>query len=207
MKKLLSLFVVLTISFGLCSCAKQAKPEDTVKNFFEAVKASDSEKMNTYVSQNSGSSLSSSASTSSGEEKVEKELSNYFKDNMKKIAYNIKSSEINGNSAIVTVDCKYIDGSSIIKDTVTSYLAKIIAQAITGANVNSSTAENEFEETLSDKIKNTKETFINKTIKINCVKTNNKWYISKIDDDLQNVLLSNFMSIKNDLSKLSEGIK
>ena len=45
MKKILALLLVFSLVFGMAACSSGPKPEDTVKKFFEAMKAFDFETM------------------------------------------------------------------------------------------------------------------------------------------------------------------
>lgn len=49
MRKALSLLLVLAMAANLMACQSEAKAEDAVKGYFEAAKASDMAKANTFV--------------------------------------------------------------------------------------------------------------------------------------------------------------
>ena len=200
-KYLCCLFSVL-LMIGLVACQSAPKPEDTVKGYFEAGKNFDTAKMSSFVNPKNVSSGSSSSGTSSdsGEAELEKYCMDYLKGNAKKITYRIKGSDVKDSTATITVDCKYVDGSPILRDAVSDYMVKAFGEAFSGTQ-SSSNSSKEIAQIMTDKMKTTKETFTTKTIKINCVKIDKKWYIDKINDDLSDVFLSGFVSAGKEISK------
>lgn len=202
MKKILCAVIASLLAFSLMACQNSAKPEDTISGYFEASKASDTVKANSFVNpKNIESSSGTSSSSDSEEAALESNLLDYMKSNNKKVEYSIKGADIKENTAVVTVDCKFVDASSILKDAIADYIPKALANAFSGAKTSDSDTSKEIAELMKDKIKTTKETFISKTIKVNCIKATDKWYIDKENDDLKNVFSSNFISAGNDISK------
>ncbi len=202
MKKIVYSLMAIVLIVSFTACKSEAKPEDTVTGYFEALKASDTSKANSFVNPKN---IESSSTTSSGSDSekaaLENNLLDYFKGNNKKVVYSIKSTDVKENSAVVTVDCKFVDASPILKGAIADYIPKALADAFSGTQKSDSDSAKEIAELMKDKIKSTKETFLSKTIKINCIKTADKWYIDKEDDDLKNVFSSNFVSASNDISK------
>lgn len=201
MKKIVYSLMVIALIFSFTACKSQAKPEDTVTGYFEALKASDTSKANSFVNPKNIESSSATSSSSDSEKTLENNLLDYFKGNNKKVVYSIKSTDVKENSAVVTVDCKFVDASSILKGAIADYIPKALADAFSGTKKSDSDSAKEIAELMKDKIKTTKETFTSKTIKVTCVKSADQWYIDKEDDDLKNVFSSNFVSAGNDISK------
>lgn len=187
---------------SLTACQSTASPGSTVNGYFEAAKSTDSAKANTFVNpKNVSSEDSSSASLSGDQEETDilNSITDYISSNNKKVTYNIKNEDIKGNSATVTVDCKFVDASAILKDAMADYVAQAFAKAFTSSQSTDDSAK-EITKLINDKVKTAKEAFIEKTIKVNCVKINEKWYIDKEDDDLKNVFDSNLLSAGKDIS-------
>lgn len=209
MKKTICCILSFMFAIGLAACQSTPNPEDTVKGYFEAAKVSDAEKMNSFVNpKNVSSEDSSSTSSEDSEDKEEMDLVNdlldYIKGNNKKVTYNIKSTEVKENNAAVTVNCKFVDASAILKDSIADYIPQAFAKAFTGQQ-DAKESSKEIAELMKNKIQTTKETFAEKAVKVNCVKVEGKWYIDKVDDDLQNVFSSNLVSAGKDLSKSFSG--
>lgn len=203
MKKIFYCLLVITLVVSFSACQSASKPEDTIKGYFEAAKISDTEKANTFINpKNVSLEDSSSTSSSGGQEEIDlvNNLLDYLKDNNKKVTYNITNTEIKDNSATVSVNCKFVDASAILKDAIADYIPKAFAKAFTESQSPDDSAK-EITELMKNKIQTAKETFAEKAIKINCVKTDNKWYINKVDDDLQNVFTSNLLSAGNEIFK------
>jgi hypothetical protein len=201
MKKAACAILSIALVFSLSACQSKAKPEDTVKGYFEAEKASDTTKASTFVNpKNASSEASSPAASDSEEADLEKDLIDYLKGNNKKVEYTIKSTDEKDSSATVTVDCKFVDAAPMFKDSITDYISKAFAKAFTDS-ASSDDSEKEITKLMKSRIKTTKETFASKTIKVNCVKIDEKWYIDKVNDDLQNVFSSNLVNAGNEISK------
>lgn len=202
MKKFLCALMATILTMSFVACQDASKPEDTIKGYFEAGKSLDTAKMNSFVNSKNVSSESSKSSTSSDSEEADltKYCMDYLKGNAQKVTYNIKSSDTKDTAATVTVDCKYVDGSAILRDSISDYAVKAIGEAFSGTQ-NSSNSSKEIAKIMTDKMKTAKEIYTTKTIKISCVKISNKWYIDKVNDDLADVFLSNFVSTGNEISK------
>ncbi len=202
MKKVSFCLLTIAIAISLAACQNSPQPEDAVKGYFEAAKASDTAKANTFVNPKNVSSEDSSSVSSGDQEEIDlaNNLLDYLKSNNKKVTYNITNIDTKDNTATVTADCKFVDGSSILKDAIADYIPKAFAEAFSGGQDPKKTAK-EIAELMKDKIKTTKETFTTKTIKINCIRTDGKWYIDKEDDELKNVFASNLISAGHDISK------
>ncbi|MCH3972311.1 MAG: DUF5067 domain-containing protein [Oscillospiraceae bacterium] len=202
MKKTAAVILALLMCLPISACQSAAKPENTVTGFFEAGKSCDTAKMRSFINpKNASSSSSSSASSDKNGADFQKYCTDYLKGNAKKITYNIKDSSIKDSSATVTVDCKYVDASAILKSAVSEYMVKAFGEAFSGTQASSDSSSKEISQLITDKIKTTKETFVSKTVKINCVKVSDKWYIDKLSDDLADVFLSGFVSAGNEISK------
>ena len=202
MRKIICFIFSVILIISLTACQSAAKPEDTVDGYFEAAKVSDTAKAKTFINPQNVSSEKSSSGTSSGDQEetdILKSITDYINSNNKKVTYSIKDEDIKGNSAIVTVDCKFVDASAILKDVMADYIAQAFAKAFTSSQSADDSAK-EITKLINDKAKTAKETFTEKTIKVNCVKINEKWYIDKEDDDLKNVFDSNLVSAGKDIS-------
>lgn len=202
MKKVLCLMLSIIFSINFVACKSAPKPDDTVNGYFEAGKSLDTSKMNSFVNPKNVKSESSSSETSSNskEADLQKYCMDYLKKNAKKLTYSIKNVDTKDDTAVVTVECKYVDGSPILREAISEYAAKAIKEAFSGS-ANSEDPEKEISQILTDKMKTTTETYTDKTIKINCIKTNDKWYIDKVNNDLEDVFVSGFISAMSEISK------
>lgn len=201
MKKLFCYLVSIMVIVSLTACQSAASPKDTVSGYFEASKASDTTKANTFVNPKNVSSEASSGTSSGDKEEtnISNSLIDYIKSNNKKVTYNVESEDVKENSATVTVDCKFVDASAILKDTMSDFISQALSKAFTSSGSSEDSAK-EIAKLMNDKVKTAKEKFTQKTIQVHCVKINNKWYINEEDDDLKNVFDSNLISAGKDLS-------
>jgi hypothetical protein len=203
MKKFLCCILVAIFVTTFSACQSSSTPENTIKGYFEAAKVSDTAKANTFINPKNVSSKGSSSTSSGSQEEIDlaNNLLDYLKGNNKKVTYNITNSEIKDSNATISVDCKFVDGSSILKDSIADYIPKALAEAFSDTDKSSDKSVKEIAELMKNKIKTTKETLTEKTIKVNCVKVNDRWYIDKEDNDLKNVFASNLVSAGDEISK------
>ncbi|MCX7614927.1 MAG: DUF4878 domain-containing protein [Clostridiales bacterium] len=200
MKKTIYAFMIVLITIGLFGCSASSKPEDTVKNFFEATKVFDFEKMKTYVNSDIGNLGLYSKDTE--DNKVGEYFLDYLKENASKITYEIKKSEITDKTAKVTVDCKYNDSLPLMKEVVGEYLKQAISTAFSGMELTEEKSNEMIKNILNEKKANSKVTTIQKTIEINCTKKDGNWKIDSISGDLGNVITSNFLTAANEISSV-----
>ena len=127
-----------------------------------------------------------------------KDFMDYFRKNASKMTYEIKDTKVDGDSAVVTVDCKYIDGSEALVNAFSEVFNEALERAFNGSEM----SESEIQDTLIENLNNyepEEDTFSTSTVKIDCIKKDNKWYISDFGEDFFNVMFSNYLSIMEDM--------
>lgn len=202
MRKLISFLI---ITFALCmfsGCGMFQKPETTVSEYIKAATAFDLEKMNSKIApSNATDKKDISDIIENDEDEYQKYIIDYFKSNAAKITYKIKNTKIDNDSAVVTVDFKYIDGSPLIKASIAEAFSKIMPLAFSGVEVSDDESSQFFITAMETQRKTIKEKYTSKTIDIKCVKIDKQWYIEKSSDELMDVLTSNFISAGKDIDK------
>lgn len=197
----LLLIAVLTVSLSACSTLR---PEDTVNGYLTAAKQFDSVKMATYVNPNSTSTSpvldDASAAPSSSSDKIEQFFMDYLKVNAAKMTYKIQSTEIDKDTAKVSVDCKYVDSTPLLTSVISEYFKQALSLAFSGSEMTDEQTTAIMESIITEQLKSITDTYIEKTIVINCVKIDGKWLIDSPSDDLQNVIMSNFLSASKDIA-------
>lgn len=197
MRKLISILVMVTMVLTVSGCFSSDKPESTVKEFIGAAKVFDVEKMESLINPSNSSEKEDIAELTKeedGNEQYQKYFMEYLKENAGKIKYEVKDTEIDSNSAVVTVDFKYIDGAPILKATLTEYITKAFPLAFSGVEITDEDASQMFLTAMQEQRKTIEESYVEKTISIKCIKVDSKWYIDEVSDELLDVLMSNFIS-------------
>lgn len=197
-KNLLIVFSILTLSL-LLGCERNS-PRNVVKAFSNSIKTFDFEKMDTYIySENKSEKLPSFE----GLDGLEKSFIDYFKENASKISYSIQSVEENNDKAEVIVKYKFLDGGRVIRNSVIEGIKQITPQKILNPNISDDEIEKIFSDIVNIKINEySEENILEKEITIPCIKINNKWYINGMSEELENVLLSNFVYVIRDIDKV-----
>jgi hypothetical protein len=205
MKKVLCMILTLMFTLSAAGCAagansSEAKPEEAVKGYFEAAKLMDTAAMNKFVNPKNAVDTTSSASN-----EYEKMFMDYLKGNTKKVTYSFEGSEVTGETATVTVNCKYVDGTMLFSETLAEFYTKALDDALNGKELTDEETGKEIIKIMKEKQKTVEETFAEKTIKVKCVKIDNKWYIDEPGKDIENVFTSNLLTVGEEMDKPIDG--
>lgn len=195
-KKLFSIILAGILIISLVGCSSP-KPEDTVDTFLTNAQSLDLEKMSESMNPDSEDSLDKIGNDES--DKTTDCLMDYFRENSSKMTYEIKNSEVDGDTAVVTVNFKYIDGTGALKDALSKLFEEAFYQAFSEDEMSDEEMEDLLVKAINDYDPEDGDTFDTKTVEINCIKKDNKWYIDEISDDLLDVIFCNCPSYLDSL--------
>jgi len=112
------------------------KPDAIVSSFFDAAKAFDFEKMESYVNPDNVGILNNLADKYTNTNNViDKYFSVSLPEAAAKLTYEIKATTITDDTASVTVSCKYIDGSKFILDVIQEYIDIALETTLAGSEI------------------------------------------------------------------------
>lgn len=207
MKKLISICLLMLMLLSLVGCGA-AKPEATVEKFFSASQKLDTETMASTIVPSNKKDIEDIKNMMSKEQYPAEQIAmyenllGYVKGNAAKITYKVTGSEINGDKAIVTVDCKYVDVGPVIKATMGILMAKFTSMALSGTQITEEQTNQMLVDTFKQQVNLVSETYKETTVKVSCVKQNNTWYISEANEEMKDVILSGFISASKDMGQL-----
>ena len=201
MKKSLIILVLSIILLSLAGCGTVG-PEDTVDKYFTATQKLDLISMAENIAPSNNEDRDKTTTLFEGEEQEEfqKYALDYLKTNARKMTYTITGSEVDGDKAVVTVDCKYVDSGRILKATIGEMFAKLFGQAFSGVEMTDEETEQMFLNVMEEQIKTFDETFAEVTLNIDLVKMKDTWYITEASDELLDVVASGFISAGKEIS-------
>jgi hypothetical protein len=180
------------------AASDKSKITSTVNNYFKAAKKLDLKKMSKYATVDENYDLNEFAPL--------KDLFKYMKDRNKSMTCTIKKVKVSQNEAKVTVKCKYIDATNTYKQNLWNVVVYALDNGIEDYTAEEFLAL--YNQTLKDYLKGNakayKKTFKTKTFELNMIKVNGKWMIDSNNEDLANVLTSNFIKTFNDLETSEE---
>ncbi len=101
MRKILAVLSIAGLVFMACGGGGASSPEDAVKGMFDAMKSGDIDAMAQYLPEDERSEI-----TEMSDE--EKEMVEGMLALMSTVEYNIKSTEIDGDIAVVTIDFTFM---------------------------------------------------------------------------------------------------
>lgn len=202
MRKYVSILVIFAILFTV-GCSAAPKPESTVSAFIEAGKKFDLIQMRAMINPSNLGSMEkiSDLNKEDSENIYQKHFINYFKENAAKITYTVKDSKIENDKAIVTVNLKYVNGGPLLIATLGDVLGRLMTLALSGTRVSDEETGQLFIDTLEAQKKNNLESFTEKTLDIQLIRLDKKWYIDKPNEEFIDIFLSNFISVMNDLNR------
>jgi hypothetical protein len=177
-----------------------------VSGFFDASKKADYKTVLTYIepTQISDRFKIESITGDNSENLVQEFYLTYIKSRASKMTYEITNSEINGDNASVTVKAKYIDGGIILKAAMGEVITKAMSLAFSGQEPTDDEMNKLFLDTINEKANSISDTYKEVTLKIDCVKSDGKWYILEVSDDLVDVVSLGFLSAAGDISDVFE---
>ena len=188
MKRVLALLLAAALIFGLAACKSGPKPEDTVKKFFDAMKAYDFEAMQACVDGEFDP-----KEMISSEEDDPTGLFEYLKGNAANITDKTGTVEINDKTAKVPLTVEYTDATDVISQTFADYFTALFSMLF------SNSSEEEVEKALTDALQKAiaeKETGIaTKEMTLDMVLAGEEWKLAEMPkDEIADILTSNMIS-------------
>ena len=196
MKRVLALLLAAVLVFGLAACSSGPKPEDTVKKFFDAMKAYDFETMQACVDGEFDP-----EEMISTEEDDPAGLFDYLKGNAANITYKTGAVEISDKTAKVPVTVEYTDATDVISQTFADYFSALFGMLFSNAS------EEEVDQMLTDSLQKAiaeNETgTATKELILDMVLTGEEWKLKEMpEEEIADVITSNMISALNNLENL-----
>lgn len=187
-----SLFVIVII---LSACTP--KPESSVESLFSAIKEFNIERIQDLINPDTKTDRNNQTLENYTDEDDEylKHLLEYFKEKSSKIEYQVKDSKIDGSNATVDVHVKYVDGGALISNVFSEFFKEAITMAFTDGDMSEERSEEVFFSILNSEIDKSEDRFVEKDIKVDLIKKENKWYLTELSDEILDVMLTNFNSV------------
>lgn len=201
MGKKISIFtIIITILIVIVGCSTQNKPETIVSEFIEGMKKFDAEAMALKVNPKDVSGKEQVSSLVEDEDDpFQKYFLDYIKSNAKKIKYEIKEVNIDGDRALVGVNFTYVDGGPLFKTTFSEYIKEAFSMAFSGNELTDEENSHIFITIMEEQSKLIEEGYTEKLIKVKCIKLEDKWYIDDPSNELIDVAMSNILSVGQEM--------
>lgn len=195
-KLLMPLIMMIVLLVG---CGKsEPKPDEMVTKFMESLKKVDWKSMASYMKDSDWE--------GENEELIgEESMQDFFTNTLAKLTYTVGESKVDGGNATVPVDIKYYDGTDLISEILGEYFTKAMGVALSGQEMSDEDATKMLGDMFSEKTKNLEDTYDEISIDFECVKEDDKWVISNLDDNMLNVITSNFNKVSEDMNESFSG--
>lgn len=194
---ILSVVILVMLSVG---CGKP-KPEDTIDTFFDCAKKFDFEQME-YTIEPSQRGDIDGIFMGMEELEYEKALLDYAKSKAEKIKYTIKDKKVDKNEAMITLKCKFVNSENIVKTAGADAISIVMKEAVKGNVMKDDEIDKLLADTLKEKAKLNEDEFIEKTVRIKCVKTDGEWYIYKTEAEVLDVILCNYSTTMEEMKEV-----
>lgn len=201
MKKLISIVIIIIVMISLTACGV-GKPEDKVSEFFIATQKFDDAGMDACV-------LPTEIAETTQAEDPNDEFNvfidgflGYMKTNASKLTFEVSSVDVKDDKTVVTVACRFIDGSDFYVAVMQDYVIKYTERTFLGQELSGEEKSRILSQIMNDQISKTTEKYEDITLKIDCIKKDNIWYIVEVTDEMKNILSSNFDAV---IQKIENG--
>ena len=205
MKKRLALILALALTLGLTlgGCGDKNTPETAVDNLFAAIQSFDTEAINgTLATTGQGDLAGGEEFANASADPMTAPFYDYLEANAEKITYEILETTTTGDTATVSVKCKYVDGSGLFSAIIEEFFTQAFTSAFSGEELTDEDMQLMLLEILDENLTSAEETFTEKTIDIACVKEDGVWVVKEMNEDLADVFTSNFLTAATELSEL-----
>ncbi|WP_434297466.1 DUF4878 domain-containing protein [Clostridium sporogenes] len=185
-KKLTPVIFITLLSISLTGCSP--KPDETVKDFFGALKQQDIKKASTFINANSFyKELKVDEFDSKEQEKIVKAV-------LSKFDYSLGDVEKNGHTAKAKVSVTSIDLGKITTKTIDEILPNLIDEAFSKGKIDEKKQQAVIIQHMLNSINDPNAPKIKTNITVKLVKGDNGWLIEP-DEELANALSGNLYSV------------
>lgn len=181
--------ILAGVLFAGCGAKKADSPEGAVKEFLEASKELDFDKMAQYTTE------------STWDDQVEEMMTidawkNFMEITAPKMTYEIQTVE----NDTVTVKIKYFDGTEVYTAAMNEYFTQAMAMMSEEENVDEDAIVDLLDDILKEKTKDMEETYAEKTMNFVCDEDSG-YRIANVDQDFAAILTANLTAIADTLGQ------
>lgn len=191
------LVLILAIGGGTGYYLYQRKlPQETLTQFLDSMQQMNLDKMASLLQSSDLSALDNA-------DIRDEAFSEFFKEINKKMSYKLTRTEfdIQNGTARITAHIKYIDGTSIYKDTITEFLRQVVSTAFSGKQMTEEETQQKLASILNEKAAASEDTFCEADITYPLIKTDNLWKIVALDDETVKIMSANFKSVEDEIAR------
>ena len=194
MKKILSLILMVSIAFALASCSEKiTSPEESVKNFFEAVNTYDESKIMEYSSDDN---LLNLVKKSEGNKGIDKDLVMFLFSNL---SYSIMEINEDGDTCKAEIEITNVDMRNVMGQFMKEALSFALGEGLSSKMTDEDQAE-KYKEILNKVIEDNKDTSVTNTVSVDLVKSEKNWKV-QISKELINAITGDLANTADSLQQ------
>ena len=191
------LVLVLAIGGGAGYYIYQRKlPQETVTQFLVSMQKMDLDKMASLLQSSDLSALDNA-------DIRDEAFTEFFKSINQKMSFKLTKTDfdIQNGTARITAHIKYIDGTSIYKDTITEFLRQVVSTAFSGEQMTEEETQQKLASILNEKASDAEDVFSETDIIYPLIKTDNTWKIVALDEETVKIMSANFKSVEDEINR------
>lgn len=189
----------------LSACSGGSKPENTVNDYFKAAQNFDGPAMTQLLAADTSETQKELSNMLNGDEAEDgfgKYLMDYMKGNAKKMTYQVKSTSMGEDKALVTVESKYLNAGPVYQEVMGEVISKVMGLAFSGKQPSEEEISALFDGVIEEKAKGKDLTFKTEEVELDLIKKDGKWLISDVDEDMADVMTSGFIEATESMGEL-----
>ncbi|HJB16744.1 MAG TPA: DUF5067 domain-containing protein [Candidatus Blautia excrementipullorum] len=175
---------------------QRQKPVNTVKEFLNAAKAMDFEKMSGLLQNNDMTVLDNADITNAA-------YTSFFSSINQKMNFDISKTNFNilNGTANVTAHITYIDGSDIYRETITEFLRQIVSTAFSGEQLTEEQTQQKLAALLEETASSSEDKYTETDITYPLIKAGNTWKIVSLDANTAQMMSANFTDVQDEINE------
>ena len=195
MRRWILALLTFTLAFAFTGCSGES-PEQAVTNAIEAIKEMDQEELSKYIEYDDLVNTDDSTELTEQEEEQAKSI-------FKNLEYEIKTSDEDGDTAVVNADITNIDMGVVFSEMFMEMFSRAFEVAFSSDPMTEEETDEMMLNLMADLMEKHKDTTVTNTVSIKLNKVDNQWKI-EMDDEFQNALMGNLFSVVESMNEVFE---
>jgi hypothetical protein len=195
MRRWILALLTFTLAFAFTGCSGES-PEQAVTNAIEAIKEMDQEELSKYIEYDDLVNTDDSTELTEQEEEQAKSI-------FKNLEYEIKTSDEDGDTAVVNADITNIDMGVVFSEMFMEMFSRAFEDAFSSDPMTEEETDEMMLNLMADLMEKHKDTTVTNTVSIKLNKVDNQWKI-EMDDEFQNALMGNLFSVVESMNEVFE---
>ena len=195
MRRWISALLIIILVIGMTGCSGET-PEQAVTNAIEAIKKMDQEELSRYIEYDDLVNTDDSTELTEQEEEQAKSI-------FKNLEYEIKTSDEDGDTAVVNANITNIDMGVVFSEMFMEMFSRAFEDAFSSDPMTEEETDEMMLNLMAELMEKHRDTTVTNNVSIKLNKVDNQWKI-EMDDELQNALMGNLFNVVESMNEAFE---